>query len=113
MASIERHFNSAGRDMIDVCAGRLGTLIIGIAMATAAAGEPKGRPEPVMVRDGPVTLHALLWRPEGRGPFPAILLNHGSGRTRAELQRLGPYEGQAEALGPLFARHGYVFLYLF
>ena len=39
----------------------------------------------------------------------------GSGRTREDLERLGPYayEGNAEKLGPLFARHGYVSLYLF
>jgi dienelactone hydrolase len=55
----------------------------------------------------------MLWRPQGCGPFPAILSNHGSGRTREELQRLGPYERNAETLGPVFARHGYVFLYLF
>jgi len=40
-------------------------------------------------------------------------VNHGSGRTRAQLGRLGPYENQAETLGPVFARHGYVFLFLF
>jgi dienelactone hydrolase len=55
----------------------------------------------------------MLWRPQGGGPFPAILLNHGSGRTRDELQRRGPYEQNAEKLGPVFAHHGYVFLYLF
>jgi hypothetical protein len=55
----------------------------------------------------------MLWRPQGRGPFPAILLNHGSGRTREDLERLGPYEQNAEKLGPVFAHHGYVFLYLF
>jgi len=55
----------------------------------------------------------MLWRPQGRGPFPGILLNHGSGRTREDLERLGPYEQNAEKLGPVFARHGYVFLYLF
>ena len=69
--------------------------------------------EAVTVTHGAVTLHALLWRPAGRGPFPAVLLNHGSGRTREELERLGPYESQAEILGPVFTRHGYVFLYLF
>jgi len=41
------------------------------------------------------------------------LLNHGSGRTREDLQRLGPYERNAEKLGPVFARHGYVFLFLY
>jgi dienelactone hydrolase len=70
-------------------------------------------PESVVIHSGSATLHAMLWRPPGRGPFPAILLNHGSGRTREELQRLGPYEHNAETLGPVFARHGYVFLYLF
>jgi len=70
-------------------------------------------PQTVEVRSGTLTLRALLWRPPGKGPFPAILLNHGSGRSREELQRLGPYEQQANILGPVFARHGYVFLYLF
>src|SRR5258707_7678593 len=55
----------------------------------------------------------MLWRPQGSGPFPGILLNHGSGRTREDLERLGPYEQNASVLGPVFARHGYVFLYLF
>jgi dienelactone hydrolase len=70
-------------------------------------------PETVVVPSGALRLHALLWRPAGRGPFPAVLLNHGSGRSREQLERLGPYERQADALGPVFARHGYVFLYLF
>src|SRR5438046_912109 len=38
---------------------------------------------------------------------------YGSGRTHQDLERLGPYELQAPVLGPVFARHGYVFLYLF
>lgn len=79
----------------------------------AAWGESSVGPENVVVHSGSATLHAMLWRPKGRGPFPGILLNHGSGRTREDLERLGPYEQNAEKLGPLFARHGYVFLYLF
>jgi carboxymethylenebutenolidase len=75
--------------------------------------QPNGGPETVIVHNGPNILHALLWRPPGRGPFPAILFNHGSGRTREERERLGPYKGQAEVLGPVFARHGYVFMFLF
>ena len=65
------------------------------------------------MHNGPVTLHALIWRPQGRGPFPAILFNHGSGRTPEDLERLGHYEQQAYLLGPMFARHGYVFMFLF
>ena len=88
-------------------------LVVTSTLAMIAEGQPSDQPETVEVHNGPVTLHALLWRPPGRGPFPAVLLNHGSGRTREELERLGPYEGQAGTLGPVFARHGYVFLYLF
>ena len=81
--------------------------------AAAALGQTSGGPETVLIHSGSATLHAMLYRPQGRGPFPAILLNHGSGRTPEDLKLLGPYEKNAELLGPLFARHGYVFLYLF
>jgi dienelactone hydrolase len=87
-------------------------LVLTLTVATAW-GQTSGGPETVVVHSGSATLHAMLWRPQGHGPFPAILLNHGSGRTRENLERLGPYERNAEKLGPVFARHGYVFLYLF
>src|SRR6202011_2453561 len=87
-------------------------LVITLTVATAW-GQTSGGPETVVVHNGSATPHAMLWRPQGRGPFPGILLNHGSGRTPEDLERLGPYEQNAEKLGPLFARHGYVFLYLF
>jgi carboxymethylenebutenolidase len=90
----------------------LARLVVASTLATFG-GQASGQPETVVVHNGLVTLHAMLWRPQGRGPFPAILLNHGSGRSREELLRLGPYEQNAEKLGPVFARHGYVFLYLF
>src|SRR5262245_24463390 len=87
-------------------------LVLTVTAATAC-GQTSGGPETVVVHSGSATLHAMLWRPKGRGPFPGILLNHGSGRTPEDLERLGPYEQNAEKLGPVFARHGYVFLYLF
>jgi carboxymethylenebutenolidase len=87
-------------------------LVITLTIAMAW-GQTSGGPEIVVVHSGSATLHAMLWRPQGRGPFPSILLNHGSGRTREDLERLGPYEQNAERLGAVFARHGYVFLYLF
>jgi carboxymethylenebutenolidase len=90
----------------------LAPLVLSLTIA-AAWGQTSERPETVVIRDGSATLHAMLWRPQGRGPFPAVLLIHGSGRTRADLERLGPYERNADTLGPVFARHGYVFLYLF
>jgi dienelactone hydrolase len=90
----------------------LAPLVLTLTVATAS-GQTSGGPETVLIHNGSAVLHAMLWRPQGRGPFPGILLNHGSGRTREDLERLGPYERNAEKLGPVFARHGYVFLYLF
>src|SRR5262249_55806029 len=81
--------------------------------AVKAESDGVAGPRAVVIRSDTVQLRGLFWRPRGRGPFPAILFNHGSGRTRDELERLGPYERQAETLGPVFARHGYAFLYLF
>jgi len=69
-----------------------------------AWGQTSGGPETVAVHSGTAILHAMVWRPQGPGPFPAILLNHGSGRTREDLEHLGPYERNAEKLGPVFAR---------
>ena len=94
------------------------TTCVVVLSAVLLAGEIRvapqaGQPETVVVRSGTVALHALFWRPMGRGPFPGLLLNHGSGRTAEQLKRLGPYEDSAYALGPVFARHGYAFLYLF
>jgi len=98
--------------MTKVYAFVLALLILTLTSATAW-GQTSGGPETVLIHSGSATLHAMLWRPQGRGPFPGILLNHGSGRTREDLERLGPYERNAEKLGPVFVRHGYVFLYLF
>src|SRR6266496_2880250 len=99
--------------MIKTCMLVVVGLILTFLLPIVATSQPTAGPETVVVHNGSIALHALLWRPRGRGPFPAILCNHGSGRTRDELRRLGPYEGQAETLGPVFARHGYVFLFLF
>jgi carboxymethylenebutenolidase len=98
--------------MTKVYAFVLALPILTLTSATAW-GQTSGGPETVLIHSESATLHAMLWRPQGRGPFPGILLNHGSGRSREDLERLGPYEQNAEKLGPVFVRHGYVFLYLF
>ena len=83
----------------------IAAIVLAATFAQAIVAQSAGPgPEIVVVHSGSATLRALLWRPSGRGPFPAILLNHGSGRTPEELDRLGPYENQAEILGPVFAR---------
>jgi len=65
-------------------------------------------PEQITVMSGSKMLRGLMWRPAGRGPFPAILFNHGS------YQRADALSPETPAiLGPLFARHGYAFLFFF
>jgi len=91
----------------------LTALSLSLAASAASSSQDTASPQNVTVQNGSVRLHALLWRPRGPGPFPAILFNHGSGRTPEDLKRLGPYEPQADILGPVFVRHGYEFLYLF
>src|SRR4029453_18468248 len=85
-------------------------LLVVASIGTLARGR---RPESLTIRSGDATLHALLWRPEGRRPVPTVMIDHGSGRTREQLARLGPYEQQAETVCPVFARHGYVCLFMF
>jgi carboxymethylenebutenolidase len=77
------------------------------SLAVRAEVPASGGPETVMVQSGSLKLRALLWRPKGRGPFPAVLFNHGSGTT---LER---QSAQAAAVGSVFARHGYVLLFVF
>jgi len=85
----------------------LTVVLMAHAVALPAASTTSGGPDTVVVQSGALRLRALLFRPEGRGPFPAVLFNHGSGPADA------PLAPQRTALGPLFARHGYVFLFLF
>lgn len=68
-------------------------------------------PETVSVQSGGLQLRGLLWRPDGRGPFPGIVFNHGLGATPIDsAQTEAIAKGQT---GPTFARHGYVLLYLY
>lgn len=64
----------------------------------AASSEP----EIVSFRSGEITLHGTLYKPEGKGPFPAVVYNHGSAAGMLSKQAF-------EALGPIFAKYGWVF----
>lgn len=83
-------------------------LVVG-AFAVCVNGQTANEPETVVVHSGRLRLRALLWRPKGNGPFPAILFNHGRGLTP---QTEGRVEGITE-LGRVFTDHGYVFMALF
>src|SRR5262249_31986630 len=84
-------------------------------MAGVAWGQsrPASAPQTVEIASGQLQLRAFLWKPTGRGPFPAILFNHGrSGHPQQHTETLNITEA-ARVLGPVFAKHGYLFLYLF
>ena len=93
-------------------------VLLAVAVASALAAQADGQsirgPDTVVVHSGTLRLRALLWRPRGQGPFPAILFNHGSGHgvlgPSGEIEHT--MEWQADVLAPAFVRHGYVFLYL-
>jgi dienelactone hydrolase len=89
------------------------TLLAAGFFASAATAYEPARPETVVVRSGSLRLHAVVWHPTGAGPFPGVLFNHGSGHKSVAPVAGGADHRHPELLGPVFARHGYVFLYLF
>src|ERR1700720_2594992 len=58
--------------------------------------------ETVTFPSGEITLHGVLYKPEGTGPFPAVVYNHGSAPGMMSKEAFA-------ALGPVFASHGWVF----
>ena len=70
-------------------------------------------PQTVEIPCDGLRLKAFLWKPAGRGPFPAVLFSHGSGDTDANHTAGMAITEAAEKLAPLFLAHGYAFLYLF
>ena len=67
------------------------------ALDTRAIGQAK--PEEVTFPSGKLQLHGFLWKPEGKGPFPTVVWNHGSEKL----------PGQRPELGRFYVEHGYVF----
>jgi carboxymethylenebutenolidase len=77
-------------------------------IVTGSARAQQRAPDTVTVRSGALALRGLLWRPAGSGPFAAVLFNHGSSSSADPVSNEEP-----AVLGPLFAQHGYAFLFLF
>jgi carboxymethylenebutenolidase len=81
-----------------VAVARSTLLVLGltlIGLASPAAGV-------VTFPSGNLTLHGVLYIPTGKGPFPAVLYNHGSAPGKLGEQAF-------EQLGPLFANRGWIF----
>ena len=73
-----------------------------VACAAMLAGVAAPASEIVTFPSGSLTLHGVLFKPEGTGPFPAVVYNHGSAAGMLSQQAF-------DALGPVFVRHHWVF----
>lgn len=69
-------------------------MLLGALTSTASAAEP----QLVSFRSGDLELRGFVFKPEGNGPFPAVLYNHGSEKL----------PGSKPAIGNFFAANGYV-----
>src|SRR5215471_6195850 len=79
-----------------------------LAFGQSAAAGP---PEIVEFTSSNLPLKGYLWKPPGRGPFPAVLFNHGSGGADA-MHTAGMSMGDAaQVLAAVFVKHGYAFFF--
>jgi hypothetical protein len=56
--------------------------------------------ELITFMSGDLALKGFIWKPEGSGPFPAIVWNHGSEKL----------PGTVDSVAPYFVSRGYIFL---
>ena len=79
----------------------LGLLTIALVIVTPIGhGWAQGaEPELITFTSGELTLKGFIWKPEGPGPFPAIVWNHGSEK----------FPGTVNSVAPYFVSRGYVF----
>jgi carboxymethylenebutenolidase len=74
-------------------------LIAAFLPVIQSAWAQTARPELIGFTSGDLELKGFIWKPSGDGPFPALLWNHGSGRSVGPLDTVAPY----------FVSKGYVF----
>jgi carboxymethylenebutenolidase len=76
------------------------TLLVALALLTSAAfAQNQPQPQEVVFPSGKLQLHGFLWKPNGPGPFPAVLWNHGSEKL----------PGSAPELASFYTSHFFVF----
>jgi carboxymethylenebutenolidase len=76
-----------------------GLLILPVFFPAATSAQSPPVPVEVTFSSGSLVLHGFLYKPEGRGLFPAVLWNHGSERR----------PGWLPEVAPIFLNQGYVF----
>ncbi len=83
-------------------------LILTLALLLLGGVANAGGPEQVEFRDGDMTLKAIVYRPEGTGPFPAVIAMHDcSGLTNASGAVASKYREWAQ----LLVRDGFIVLF--
>lgn len=81
----------------------LGVLFLcGLGAENAYAAQTNSlEPEVVSFRSGELTLEGYLYKPRGKGPFPAMIYNHGSNKV----------PGTCAPLGEFWSAHGFIFFF--
>lgn len=80
-------------------AGVIVTALFLSASASPAAPPPEIKPQLVTFTSAGAQLHGFLYLPPGKGPFPAVVYNHGSDRS----------PGWFPTLGKFWTEHGFAF----
>ncbi len=75
--------------------------VLGIGLVTIASTPASAASEEVKFQSDGHVLHGCITRPEGRGPFPVVIYNHGSDKNPS---RCGPPD-----LAQAYAGRGYLF----
>src|SRR6185437_3469358 len=78
------------------------TLFVACLLALQVGAQSNAIGEVVSFPSGKLKLYGLLYKPDGPGPFPAVVYNHGSAPGMLSQQAF-------EAVGPEFAKRGGVF----
>lgn len=74
-------------------------LLAASALVASPEALAQAQPELVSFRSGELELKGFLWRPQGNGPFPAVLWNHGSEKL----------PGSVDTVARFFLPRNYVF----
>lgn len=82
--------------------GSSAILVLFLLFSSTPAPSFQLQGEVISFPSGQLTLYGVLYRPQGVGPFPAVVYNHGSAPGMLSKEAF-------EALGPVFANHGWVF----
>ena len=71
-----------------------------LLVASLSGQQPTHNKQPVTFKSGGLTLVGVVYKPEGPGPFPTVIWNHGSERTPGASR-------QFDAVADIFVPAGY------